>query len=183
MGLWDAAVPGTWNGVVEDWLEPGVAAPGANDARVQDWLEMVMGSLAPPLEFIADWFFRAWAADLDLWADAFHPPFDGLPTFGRLPLGPSPAERGRQYKVMLMQGLFDGPLDLKYFMGITLAKVGFYTDAHHELTGEGEPVGRRYIGFPGPNAESPPTEFSYRAAYGYDDDRLIVVGDGLVAPP
>jgi hypothetical protein len=183
-GLWDAAVPGTWNGVVQDWLEPGVPAPGADDARVQDWLELVVTSvLPPPLDFLGDGFFRAWAADLDLWADTFHPPFEGLPTFGHLPLGPSLAERGRQYKVMLMQSLFDGPLDLKYFAGITLAKVGFYADAHHELTGEGEPVGSRYIGFPGPNAESPPAEFSYRAPYGFADDRLITVGDGLVAAP
>jgi hypothetical protein len=182
-GLWDAAVPGTWNGVVEDWSSPGVPAPGADDARVQDWLELVMGSLAAPLEFVGEGFFRAWAADLDLWADTFHPPFDGLPTFGHLPLGPSLAERGRQYKVMLMQNLFDGPLDLKYFAGITLAKVGFYADAHHELTGEGEPVGGRYIGFPGPNADAPPTEFSFRAPYGFADERMITVAGGLVAAP
>jgi hypothetical protein len=152
MGLWDAAVPGTWNGVVEDWLSPGVPAPGAADARVQDWLELVMGSLAAPLEFVGEGFFRAWAADLDLWADTFHPPFDG-------------------------------PLDLKYFAGMTLAKVGFYADAHHELTGEGEPVGSRYIGFPGPNADAPPAEFSYRAPYGFADERMITVGGGLVAAP
>jgi hypothetical protein len=183
MGLWDAAVPGTWNGVVEDWLAPGVPAPGANDARVQDWLESVMGSVPAPLEFLGEGFFRAWAADLDLWADTFHPPFEGSPTFGHLPLGPSLAQRGRQYKVMLMQNLFGGPLDLKYFIGITLGKVGFYGDAYFETTGEGEPVGSRYIGFPGPNADAPPQEFSYRAAYGFADERMVTVGDGLVAAP
>ena len=101
-------------------------APGATDAHVQDFLELVMGTLPAPLDFVGDWFFRAWAADLDLWADTFHPPFEGLPSFGDLPLGPTFADRGRQYKVMLMQGLFKGPLDLKYFMGMALAKVGFY---------------------------------------------------------
>lgn len=183
MGMWDAAVPGTWNGVVEDWLAPGVPAPGANDAKVMEWLELVGGSLPEPLDFVTDWFFRAWAADLDLWADTFHPPFEGAPTFGLLPLGPTLAERGRQYKVMMMQGLFEGPLDLKYFMGVTLAKVGFYTDAYHEMTGIGEPVGSRYIGFPGRNADSPPEEFSFRAPYGFADARMTTVGGGLVAAP
>lgn len=183
MGLWDAAVPGTWNGVVEDWLEPGVPAPGANDARVQDWLEMFYGALPAPLDFVADWFFRAWAADLDLWADTFHPPFEGSPTFGELPLGPRPAQRGRQYKIKLMQALFEGPLDLKYFAGITLAKAGFYADAHWELTGEGEPVGGRYINFPGRVGTTPQLDFSFQQPFGFPDPRVVTVGNGLAGVP
>lgn len=183
MGLWDAAVPGTWNGVVEDWLAPGVPAPGATDAHVQEFLELVMGELPPPLDFAGDWFFRAWAADLDLWADTFHLPIDGGPSFGDLPLGPSFKESGRQYKVMLMQGLFKGPLDLKYFLGMTLAKIAFYGDAYYERTGIGEPVGRRYINFPGPVGTTPSTSFSYQQRFGFDDPRLVTVGGGLVAAP
>lgn len=183
MGLWDAAVPGTHRGVVEDWLAPGVPAPGANDARVQEWLELVSDTLPPPLDFVSDWFFRAWAADLDLWADTFHPPFEGAPSFGELPLGPSAREAGRQYKVKLMQALFEGPLDLKYFAGMALAKIGFYCDAHHHLTGEGEPVGSRYIGFPGPVGTTAPARFSYQRSFGVADPRLSTVGDGLVAVP
>jgi len=183
MGLWDAAVPGTWNGVVEDWLSPGVPAPGATDAHVQEFLELVMGTLPEPLDFVADWFFRAWAADLDLWADTFHLPIDGGPSFGDLPLGPTFAECGRQYKVMLMQGLFKGLIDIKYFMGITLAKVAFYGDAYHERTGIGEPVGRRYINFPGPVGTTAPAAFSYQRPFGHADPRMVTVGAGLVAAP
>lgn len=183
-GLWDAAVPGTYRGVVEDWLAPGVPAPGAEQARVQEWIELVAGSLPPPLDGITDWFLRAWSADLDLWADTFHwPLFDGGPGFGDLPLGPSIAERGRQYKVKLMMALFDGPLDLKYFGAMGLAKFAFYCDAHHHLTGEGEPVGSRYIGFPGAVGSSPIADFSYRRPFGSPDARLSRTSGGLVVVP
>jgi hypothetical protein len=176
-------VPGTYHGVVEDWLSPGVPAPGAEQARVQEWIELVAGSIPEPLHDLGDWFFRAWAADLDLWADTFHPPFDGEPGFGALPLGPGADERGRQYKVMLMQALFEGPLDLKYFMGMALGKVGFYCDGHHHATGLGEPVGSRYIGFPGPTGTTPTTRFSYQRPFGTPDPRLVTVGSGLVGAP
>jgi len=183
-GLWDAAVPGTYHGVVEDWLAPGVPAPGAEQARVQDWLEAVAGSLPPPLDDVTDWFLRAWAADLNLWADVLHGAwFDGSPGFGDLPLGPSAAEAGRQYKVKLMMALFDGPLDLKYFMAMALAKIAFYCDAHHHLTGEGEPVGSRYIGFPGPTGYGASSSFSYRRAFGTPDVRLARSTTGLVVVP
>lgn len=183
-GLWDAAVPGTYHGVVEDWLEPGVPAPGAEQARVQDWLELVAGSLPAPLDGITDWFLRAWAADLNLWADTFHGElFDGAPAFGALPLGPSFEERGRQFKVKLMMALFDGVLDLKYFAAMALAKVAFYCDAHHYLTGEGEPVGSRYIGFPGPSGYARRTSFSYHRAFGEPDQRLRRSPSGLVVVP
>jgi hypothetical protein len=182
-GLWDAAVPGTYRGVVEDWLAPGVPAPGAEQARVQDWIELVAGTMPAPLDGLTGWFFRAWAADLDLWADTFHPPFDQAPGFADLPLGPSFAERGRQYKVMLMMGLFDGPLDLKYFLAMAIGKIGFYCDGYHHATGEGEPVGSRYIGFPGPTGTAPTQRFSYQRSFGVHDARLTTVGDGLVAVP
>ena len=183
-GLWDAAVPGTYRGVVEDWLEPGVPAPGAEQARVQDWLELVAGGLPPPMDGLTDWFLRAWAADLNLWADTFHfPLFDGTPTFGELPLGPSFEERGRQYKVKLMMALFDGVLDLKYYLAMALAKVAFYCDAHHHMTGEGEPVGSRYIGFPGPSGYRRRTSFSYRRSFGHPDQRLGRTPAGLVVVP
>jgi hypothetical protein len=182
-GLWDAAVPGTYHGLVEDWVAPGVPAPGAEQARVQNWIELVAGTLPPPLDGLGDWFFRAWAADLDLWADTFHPPFDAAPAFADLPLGPTFAERGRQYKVMLMQGLFDGLLDLKYFAAMALGKVGFYCDGYHHATGWGEPVGSRYIGFPGPTGDGPTERFSYQRRFGSPDARLTTVGDGLVAVP
>lgn len=183
-GLWDAAVPGTYRGEVEDWLAAGVPAPGAEQARVQEWLELVAGSLPPPFDGITDWFLRAWAADLNLWADTFHGNlFDGAPDFGDLPLGPSLSERGRQYKVKLMMDLFDGPLELKYFLAMALAKFAFYCDAHHHLTGEGEPVGSRYIGFPGPTGPAPSESFSYRRAFGTPDPRLARSAGGLVVVP
>ena len=182
-GLWDAAVPGTYRGVVEDVLPDGTPAPGAEQARVQDWIELVAGTMPEPLHDLGDWFFRAWAADLDLWADTFHPPFEGAPGFGELPLGPTFADRGRQYKVMLMQALFEGPLDLKYFMGMALGKIGFYCDGWYNATGQGEPVGSRYIRFPGPTGTTPTTRFSYQRPFGTPDARLTTVGSGLVAAP
>lgn len=183
-GLWDAAVPGTYHGIVEDRLESGIPAPGAEQAKVQQWLELVAGSLPAPMDGVTDWFLRAWAADLDLWADTFHPPlFDGRPTFGELPLGPSAEERGRQYKVKLMMALFDGVLDLKYYLAMALAKVAFYCDAHHHLTGEGEPVGSRYIGFPGPSGYGRRTSFSYRRPFGHPDPRLDRTPSGLLVVP
>lgn len=183
-GLWDAAVPGTYHGVVEDWLAPGVPAPGAEQAHVQEWIEAVAGTLPPPLDGITDWFLRAWAADLDLWADTFHwPLFDGGPSFGDLPLGPSITELGRQYKVKLMMALFDGPLDIKYFLAMAMAKVGFYCDGWYHLTGQGEPVGSRYIGFPGAVGSAANPSFSYRRPVGTPDARLGRTAGGLVVVP
>ncbi|MEZ5238304.1 MAG: GMC family oxidoreductase N-terminal domain-containing protein [Microthrixaceae bacterium] len=115
-GLWDAVVPGTHAGMIQDARADGTPVPGAGQAGVQEWFESIMGTLPPPLDHLADWFFRAWAADLDLWADTFHLPVDGGPSFGDLPLGPTFAERGRQYKVMLMMKLFPGAIELKYLV-------------------------------------------------------------------
>lgn len=176
-GLWDAAVPGTYRGVVE---APG---PGAEQAHVQEWLESVVGTLPAPLDYLGDWFLRAWADDLDLWADVFHPPFlDGSPRFGDLPLGPTFAERGRQYKLVLMTGLFDGVIELQYFGAITLAKMAFYCDFWADQTGA-EPVGGPFIGFPGAIGYRQPAEFSYRRSAGRPDDRLTRSADGLVVTP
>lgn len=176
MGIWDAIVPGTFNGVVGD---PG---PGATDAGVQEWIESAIGTLPAPLDYVSDWFLRAWADDLDLWADVFHPPIDdGGPGFGELPLGPTWAERGRQLKLMLMQGLFDGLIDLQYFGAITLAKLAFYCDFRAETAGT-EPVGGPYIGFAGRIAD-PVDHFTFGVEAGAPDARLTRTADGLVAAP
>ena len=183
MGLWDAVVPGVHAGVVEDWLSPGVAAPGAGQAGVQEWIEDVAGSLPPPFAYVTDWFLRAWAADLDLWADVFHPPIDdGGPSFGDLPLGPTFAERGRQYKIMLMMGLFDGLIELKYLGGLLLAKLAFYGDFWAEHSG-GDRVGGPYIGFRGAVGSTPIDDFTFGLPAGRHDDRLGVTPGGLVCVP
>lgn len=175
-GLWDAVVPGTYRGIVE---APG---PGAEQAGVQEWLAGAVGTLPAPLEYLTDWFLRAWADDLDLWADVFHPPFGDGPRFGDLPLGPSFAERGRQYKLMLMQGLFDGIIELQYFGAITLAKLAFYCDFRAETAGTPR-VGGPYIGFPGAFGHRQPAVFSFRRPAGIPDPRLTRTADGLVAVP
>lgn len=179
LGLWDAVVPGTHAGVVQDPLAGGGAAPGAVQGRVQEWFELVAGTLPAPLDHVSDWFLRAWAADLDLWADTFHLPIDGGPSFGDLPLGPTFAERGRQYKVMLMMEVFPGTLEMKYLLGALAAKVAFYGDFHAELTGS-ERVGGPYIGFPGPVPDAPAGEFTYDRAVGLPDPHTVTSPDGLV---
>jgi hypothetical protein len=180
-GLWDAIVPGTYRGVVE---HPG---PGAIQAGVQEWLEAASGKLPPPFGYITDWFLRAWADDLDLWADWFHVDVDGSvdnrsPRFGDLPLGPSVAERGRQYKVMLMTALFDGIIELQYFGAILLAKLAFYGDFRAEQAGTPR-VGGPYIGFPGAVGAGPLTQFTYNRPAGIPDGRLTRTPGGLVAVP
>lgn len=175
-GLWDAVVPGTYRGTIE------AIGPGAEQAGVQEWIEDVVGSLPSPFNYISDWFLRAWADDLDLWADVFHPPFGDGPRFGDLPLGPSLTERGRQYKLMLMTGLFDGIIELQYFGAITLAKLAFYCDFRAETAGTPR-VGGPYIGFPGAIGYRQPEAFSYRREAGRPDDRLTRSPDGLVVVP
>ena len=185
MGLWDAVVPGTWNGVVEDRLASGAAAPGATEAGVHEWVLSQVGSFPGPLNYLTDWFLRAWATDLDLWAGAFHLFEPVRPTFAQLPLGPSLAESGRQYKIMLMQGLFHGviePLDLKYLIAAILAKVAFYADFRAETAGTPR-VGGPYIGFPGPTGRAPTNNFSYNRAFGRADPRLTTTTTGLIAAP
>jgi hypothetical protein len=185
MGLWDAVVPGTWNGVVEDSLASGLAAPGATEAGVHEWILSQVGSFPEPLSYLTDWFLRAWAADLDLWAGAFHLLDPARPKFGQLPLGPTLAESGRQYKIMLMQGLFHGSvelLDLKYLAAIVLAKIAFFADFRAETAGTPR-VGGPYIGFPGPAGPGPTTAFGYNRDFGRPDARLTVTTTGLVAVP
>ncbi|MBM3663694.1 MAG: hypothetical protein FJW94_12625 [Actinobacteria bacterium] len=185
MGLWDAVVPGTWNGVVEDRLASGLAAPGATEAGVHEWILSQVGSFPGPLNYLTDWFLRAWAADLDLWAGAFHLLAPTRPTFDKLPLGPSLAESGRQYKIMLMQGLFRGSvelLDLKYQAAIILAKVAFYADFRAETAGTPR-VGGPYIGFPGPTGTGPTADFGYNGVFGRPDLRMTTTTTGLLAVP
>lgn len=177
MGLWDAIVPGTFNGIVGD------AGPGATDAGVQEWLESALGTLPAPLDYLTDWFLRAWADDLDLWADVFHFPVDdGLPRFGDLPLGPSLRQSGRQYKVMLMMGLFDGIIELQYFGAICLAKLAFYCDFRAHSAGTA-PVGGPYIGFPGPVGSARNDRFTFNRHAGIPDARMSATPTGLVAVP
>jgi len=176
-GLWDAIVPGTFNGIIED---PG---PGAMDAGVQAWMESAAGTLPAPLDYITDWFLEAWAADLDWWADDFHFPLgDNTPTFGDLPLGPTLAESGRQYKIMLMQGLFGGIINLQYFGAVSLAKLAFYCDFRAHTAGTA-PVGGPYIGFPGAVGMGPTDHFTYNAPAGSPDPRVIRTAGDLVAVP
>ena len=182
MSLWDAIIPGTWHDVIEDVLPNGLPAPGATDAGVMQWFESGLTTLPAPLDYVTDWFLRAWAADLDLWADTFHPPFEGAPTFGQLPLGPSAAVAGRQYKIMMMVFLFDGLLDLKYFGGVSLAKMAFYGDFWAETSGA-DRVGGPYIGFAGPNGPGPVESFTYNKVFGVADPRLAATPDGLRMAP
>jgi hypothetical protein len=184
-GLWDAVVPGTWNGIVQDTLENGEPAPGAAQAGVHEWMAAASGTLPPPLDYITDWFLRAWGADLNLWAETFHLLETPRPKFGELPLGPTAKEAGRQYKIILMQELFTGTLDLwafKYFAATLLGKVAFYGDFWAEMTGA-ERVGSQYIGFGGPTGTAPLTNFTYNQPFGVADTRLTSTPGGLVAIP
>lgn len=184
--LWDAVIPGTWEGTVEDRLEDGTPAPGADDARVQDWFEQVTGTMPWPLDWTTETFVISWANDLDLWSDVFHGwPFDGRPKFWELPLDPSIWGRGRQHKILLMQALFHTLIDVKYQGHIILSKAAFYCDFWHEANSPETRVGREYIGFPLPPGRTPYTNFSYNRVLGDHDDRLITVNPqrGLVAVP
>jgi hypothetical protein len=186
--LWDAAVPGTWNGVVEDTLASGVAAPGADDAKVQDWIESLEGSLPAPFDAFASGFMKWWADDLDLWADWFHWPIaDSAPKFYELPLGPTLRESGRQYKVMLMSSIFGGTIhtifDLKYLGAMAIAKAAFYCDFWSEKFDPQTRVGRKYIGFPLPPGTTPRTDFTYNRVLGDAEARLIRVNREFVALP
>ena len=175
--LFDAVVPGTWEGVVEDTLESGAPAPGADDARVMEWVESVMDKLPPPLNWLSSGMLRVWADDLALWSDVFHGwPFDGAPKFWQLPLGPSIWTQGRQYKIKLMQALFGTVVDLQYGAIVLLAKMAFYCDFHFEATAPGTRVGRAYIGFPLPPGTTPYTDFSYQQVLGTADSRMLTVG-------
>jgi len=143
MGLWDAIVPGTFNGIVED------AGPGATEAGIQDWLEGAIGTLPDPLNFISDWFLRAWADDLDFWPTCSTSPSTARRssvTCRSRRRGPMPAT-GPPVQVMLMMGLFDGLIELQYFGALTLAKLAFYCDFRANTAGT-PPVGGPYIGFP-----------------------------------
>ncbi len=184
--LWDAVVPGTWNGIVEDRLRSGEPAPGADDARVQDWLEQVSGSLPHPLHWVLDGLLGLWADNVDLWSDVVHwPPFDGKPRYWQLPLSASWLIRGRQRKIILMQSLFGTIVDVQYQIGITLAKLAFYGDFWFESNQPQTRVGRSFIGFPLPPGASPYTDFTYNRVLGDHDGRLITVhaGRDLVALP
>ncbi len=178
-GLWDAVIPGTHNEIDQDLLADGSPAPGANQAGVYEWLIATAGEL-PGLSYLTDWFMRAWAADLDLWADWFHLPVDGGPSFGDLPLGPTLIERGRQYKLLLMTSLFDGLIDVKYFGGVMIAKVAFYGDFWAERSGAPRVAGP-LIGFPGPVDSV--KEFSYNQTFGVPDPRMLTASNGLLVTP
>lgn len=185
-GLWDAVVPGTWEGVVEDRLENGDPAPGADDAKVQEWMEQISGEFPWPLNWLTDTFMALWADDLDLWADVVHGiPFDGQPKFWELPLDPTIIGRGRQRKIILMQALFGAAIDAQYLVGITLSKVAFYCDFWYEANEPGTRVGREYIGWPLPPGWTPYQDFTYNRVLGDHDDRLITVNPprNLVAVP
>ena len=183
--VWDAIVPGLWEGVVQDELSPGVTAPGPNNNGVQQWIEAVADTLPPPLDFLTTTFQRTWSDDLNIWSDAFHGwPGDGAPKFWELPLGPSVLELGRQHKLILMQALFGTLIDVKYQAGIILAKVAFYCDFFFEYKGWPARVGRSYIGFPLPPGTTPYTDFSYQQVLGDPDPRMVVVGpNALLALP
>lgn len=177
-GLWDAVVPGNWEGVEEDG-----GAPGADQAGVQDWIDEVTGSLPWPLNWLTDAALALWAEDLDLWADVTHGwPFDGQPKFWELPLDPTVFGRGRQRKIILMQALFDTLIDVQYQAAIMLAKAAFFCD----FKDVNQRVGLEYIGFP-----SPPVfgyfglDFTFNRVLGDHDERLTTVNPprNLVALP
>src|SRR5690606_27808227 len=139
-------------------------------------LESIVRTLPGPPGYLTDWVLRAWAADLDLWADVFHLPADDAPSFGDLPLGPTLADSGRQSKGMLLMARFPGVLAAKYLGGLLLAKLAFYGDFHAEQNG-GERVGGPYIGFRGPVTE-PISDFTYSRDPGTGDGRLVTTPGG-----
>lgn len=178
--LWDAVVPGTWNGVVEDYLEDGrTPAPGATDAKVQEWLELVGGTLPDWLEWLTESFLALWAEDIDLWADFTEWPWlDDEPDYADLPLASCVDGRkqvGRQSKIILMQKLFYTIVDLKYQAGIIIVRTAFFCDFWNEAQEPWKRVGRKYIGFPLPPGKRPYMGFTYNRVLGDHDPHLIEV--------
>jgi hypothetical protein len=177
--LWDAIVPGVWQGVAEDGT-----APGADQTYVEAWLEKVAVSEVPSLSWLTAEFLNLWGADINAWAQVttlFQKEFADLP-LGTSIIDPST----RQGKVILMMNLLvpgiETIFDLQYLGAIMLSKLAFYGDFWFEANGSTTMVGRAYCGAHLPPGTTPYAVDSFNVQLGIEDPRLVVV-DGLTNLP
>jgi hypothetical protein len=177
--LWDAVVPGIWEGNVEDGGQPG-----ADQTYVQAWLEQVAVNYAGSISWLTTGFLNAWGIDLNAWARVntwFMQNFDSLP------LGTSivwPATR--QGKIRLMLNLLVPGIatltNLQYFGAILLARLAFFCDFYFEANYPQISVGRAYCGAHLPPGTTPYPTFSFKLALGKSNPNLIVVNGKVSAP-
>lgn len=180
--LWDAIVPGNWNGNVEDG-----GAPGADQANVEAWLEKLASDLSGTgfIDWLTEEFLDLWGADIDAWAEITTL---GSQEYWQMPLGDTIIDPStRQGKVILMQNLLipgiETIFDLQYLGAITLAKLGFYCDFWAEQNAPSVSIGRAYCGasLP-PGTTAVPNKGSFGVTMGTNNPNLITV-NGFIDPP
>ena len=172
--LWDAVVPGNWNGNVED-----SGAPGADQANVESWLEQLCNDLTGTgfIDWLSEEFLDLWGADIDAWAEVTTL---GQQEFWQMPLGDTIiAPSTRQGKIILMQNLLvpgiETIFDLQYLGAIMLAKLAFFGDFWAEKNAPGISIGRAYCGAHLPPDTTPYNPDSFNSALGMDEPNLIQV--------
>ncbi len=177
--LWDAVVPGDWNGNIEDGGEPG-----ADQTYVEAWLEQVAAGPTNPISWLTADFLNFWGADINAWAQ--------VTTFWsqeyyQMPLGTSIVfPSTRQGKIILMMNLLipgvETIFDLQYLGAIMLSKLAFFGDFYFEANDPTVSVGRAYCGAHLPPGTTPYAVDSYDKNLGISDKTLIKV-NGLVNFP
>jgi|GEM_PF-2275887 hypothetical protein len=177
--LWDAIVPGNWNGNQEDGGQPG-----ADQTYVEAWLEQVATAPGSPISWLSADFLNFWGADINAWAQVttwFTQEYYQLP-LGISIIWPST----RQGKVRLMMNLLvpgvETIFDLQYLGGIMLARLAFFGDFYFEANYPTISVGRAYCGAHLPPGTTPYAVDSFNVDLGLSNPNLIVV-NGLVNAP
>jgi hypothetical protein len=172
--LWDAVVPGNWNGNVEDG-----GAPGADQANVEAWLEQVASDLSGTgfIDWLTEEFLDLWGADIDAWAQLTTL---GSQEFWQMPLGDTIVDPStRQGKIILMQNLLvpgvETIFDLQYLGAIMLAKLAFYGDFWAERNAPNVMIGRAYCGAHLPPGTTANPNASFGVDFGIHDPNLISV--------
>jgi hypothetical protein len=177
--LWDAIVPGIWNGNEEDG-----SAPGADQTYVEAWLEQVATAPGQPISWLTAEFLNLWGADVNAWAQVttfFTEEFYQLGLGTSIILPPT-----RQGKVILMMNLLvpgiETIFDLQYLGAIMLSKLAFFGDFYFEANDPSISVGRAYCGAALPPGTTPYQVDSFNLALGLNDPDTIIV-NGLVNAP
>lgn len=172
--LWDAIVPGNWNGNVEDG-----GAPGADQANVEAWLEQVCSDISGTgfIDWLTEEFLDLWGADIDAWAELTTL---GSQEYWQMPLGDTIIDPStRQGKIILMQNLLvpgiETIFDLQYLGAIMLAKLAFYGDFWAEKNAPQVSIGRAYCGVPLPPDTTANPNPTFGTDFGFHEPNLISV--------
>ncbi len=172
--LWDAVVPGNWNGNIEDG-----GAPGADQANVEAWLEQTANTLTGTgfIDWLTESFLDFWGADIDAWAELTTL---GQQEYWQMPLGDTIIDPStRQGKIILMQNLLvpgiETIFDLQYLGAIMLAKLAFYGDFWAEQNAPTVSIGRAYCGAPLPPNTTANPKPGFGVPFGIPEPQLITV--------